>query len=83
MKEEQARLLRNGRCHEHPQKRAYPAFSPHQHFNTKTATLPTISTGQNGSGVATTTSGYYDNLDRLRWTQDGEGYIRYYAYEGR
>jgi hypothetical protein len=54
--------------------------STHQQPKTKTTTLPTISSGQNGSGVATTTSEYYDNLGRLRWTQDGEGYVTYYSY---
>jgi hypothetical protein len=47
---------------------------------TRTTTLPVIPTTQNGSGVATTSSEYYDNLGRLRWTQDGEGYINYYSY---
>ncbi|MCA9217073.1 MAG: hypothetical protein KDB27_28590, partial [Planctomycetales bacterium] len=46
----------------------------------KTTTLPTISTGQNGSGTATTTQQYYDDLGRLRWTKDGEGYVNYYSY---
>ncbi|MEZ6032063.1 MAG: RHS repeat-associated core domain-containing protein [Planctomycetaceae bacterium] len=46
----------------------------------RTTTLPVVSTTQNGSGVATTTGEYYDNLGRLRWTQDGEGYINYYSY---
>jgi RHS repeat-associated protein len=54
--------------------------STHQQVQTKTTTLPTISTGQNGPGVATTKSEYYDNLGRLRWTQDGEGYVNYYSY---
>jgi RHS repeat-associated protein len=54
--------------------------STHQQVQTKTTTLPTVSTGQNGSGVATTKGRYYDNLGRLRWTQDGEGYINYYSY---
>jgi hypothetical protein len=54
--------------------------STHQQFETKTTTLPTVPTGQNGSGVATTKGEYYDNLGRLCWTQDGEGYINYYAY---
>jgi RHS repeat-associated protein len=54
--------------------------SAHLQIKTKTTTLPTISTGQNGSGVATTKGEYYDNLGRLRWTQDGEGYINYYSY---
>ena len=52
----------------------------HQQSETKITTLPTVPTGQNGSGVATTTGEYYDNIGRLRWTQDGEGYITYYAY---
>ena len=55
-------------------------LEPHQQVKTKTTTLPTIPTGQNGSGVATTTGEYYDNLGRLRWTQDGEGYINYLRY---
>ncbi|WP_010584091.1 RHS repeat domain-containing protein [Schlesneria paludicola] len=52
----------------------------HQQMKTRTTTWPTVSTSQNGSGVATTTSDYFDNLGRLRWTQDGEGYIDYYSY---
>ncbi len=52
----------------------------HQQIQTKTTTLPTVPTSQNGSGVATTMGQYYDNLGRLRWTQDGEGYINYYSY---
>jgi hypothetical protein len=47
---------------------------------TKTTTLPAISTGENGSGTATTTSKYYDTYGRLRWTKDGEGYVNYYSY---
>ena len=45
-----------------------------------TTTLPTISTSQNGSGTSTTTSQYYDEEGRLRWTKDGEGYVNYYSY---
>ncbi|HEV8072384.1 MAG TPA: RHS repeat-associated core domain-containing protein [Planctomycetaceae bacterium] len=52
----------------------------HQQTKIKTTTLPTVPTGQNGSGVATTKGEYYDNLGRLRWTQDGEGYINYLSY---
>ncbi|WP_157605111.1 HNH endonuclease [Schlesneria paludicola] len=52
----------------------------HQQLKTRTTTWPTISASQNGSGVATTTREYFDNLGRLRWTQDGEGYIDYYSY---
>jgi RHS repeat-associated protein len=54
--------------------------STHQQVQTKTTTLPSVPTGQNGSGVATTTGLYYDNMGRLRWKQDGEGYITYYSY---
>jgi YD repeat-containing protein len=54
--------------------------SAHQQIETKTTTLPTVPTTQNGSGVATTSVLYYDNLGYLRWTQDGEGYINYYSY---
>ncbi len=54
--------------------------STHQQIKTKTTTLPAVPTTQNGSNVATTTSEYYDNIGRLRWTQDGEGYVNYYAY---
>jgi hypothetical protein len=49
-------------------------------IKTRTTTLPVIPTTQNGSGLATTSGEYYDNLGRLRWTQDGEGYINYYSY---
>ena len=49
-------------------------------IKTKTTTLPAIATGQNGSGVATTMVEYYDNLGRLRWTQNGEGYVGYVSY---
>jgi len=52
----------------------------HQQVKTRTTTLPIVSTGQNGSGVATTKGEYYDNLGRLRWAQDGEGYVTYYSY---
>ena len=52
----------------------------HQQMKVRTTTWPTISTTQNGSGVATTTSEYFDNLGRLRWTKDGEGYVNYYSY---
>jgi RHS repeat-associated protein len=52
----------------------------HLQISARTTTLPVISTSQNGSGVATTRTDYYDTLGRLRWTQDGEGYINYTAY---
>ncbi len=54
--------------------------STHYQIKTKTTTLPAVPTTQNGSNVATATNEYYDNRGRLRWTQDGEGYINYYSY---
>ena len=54
--------------------------SDDREVKTKTTTLPAISTGQNGSGAATTTVEYYDDEGKLRWTKDGEGYINYFAY---
>jgi hypothetical protein len=61
---------------------SYTFYDPgiNQQIKTRTTTLPVIPTTQNGSGVATTTSEYYDTLGRLRWTQDGEGYISYTSY---
>jgi RHS repeat-associated protein len=46
----------------------------------RTTTLPSIGSGQNGSGVATVQEEYYDTVGRLRWTVNGEGYIDYYSY---
>ena len=46
----------------------------------KTTTHPTVSTGENGSGVATTTEQCFDKVGRLCWTKDGEGYVNYHAY---
>ena len=49
-------------------------------ITTTLATIGSGSTGQNGSGVATTTEQYLDKRGRVRWTVDGEGYIDYYTY---
>ena len=38
-------------------------------------TLPTISSGQNGSGTATEILEYYDSDELLRWLKDGEGVV--------
>lgn len=45
-----------------------------------TTTLPVIPSSQNGSGIAISTEQYFDNLGRLRWRKDGEGFIDYYSY---
>ena len=49
-------------------------------FKKITTTLPTVDSGQNGSGTATTTEQYFDKVGRLRWTKDGEGFVNYYSY---
>ena len=49
-------------------------------IKTATTTLPVVETAQNGSGVATEMTEYYDRQGRLRWTQDGEGYCTYTSY---
>jgi len=51
-----------------------------QQLKTRTITYPTVTTDQNGSGTAVTTSEYFDDRGRLRWTQDGEGHVNYYSY---
>ena len=49
----------------------------------KSTTLPAVPTSQNGSNTATTTEEYYDNVGRLRWKKDGEGYVTYCRYVER
>jgi RHS repeat-associated protein len=46
----------------------------------RTTSFPAISSGENGSGVSTSWEQYFDDLGRLRWTKDGEGYVNYYSY---
>ena len=45
-------------------------------------TLQAIDSSQNGGDGATGTETYqyFDDVGRLRWEQDGEGYITYYSY---
>ncbi|MEM7312468.1 MAG: hypothetical protein AAF497_04885, partial [Planctomycetota bacterium] len=49
-------------------------------IKTVTTELPIVSTSENGSGVATTTNHYFDELGRLRWMKGGRGYVNYYAH---
>lgn len=46
----------------------------------KTTALLMAPKSQNASGTRTITEEYYDNVGRLRWTKDGDGYITYYSY---
>ncbi len=47
---------------------------------TCTTTYPTVSSGENGAGSATTTVNYFDTLGRLRWHEDAIGAVAYYSY---
>ncbi|NLE36620.1 MAG: hypothetical protein GX621_01185, partial [Pirellulaceae bacterium] len=60
----------------------HDATAPAVGYNvkTKTTTLPTIASDENGSGDATVLLEYYDEVGRLRWTRDGEGVLTYYSY---
>jgi RHS repeat-associated protein len=53
--------------------------SAHTQISARVKTPPTIATGQNGSGIATTKSKFFDNIGRVRWLQNGEGYVNYAA----
>lgn len=59
-------------------------YTFHNHLDTviksRTVTLQSVPTNQNGSGVSTAMTQYFDQLGRLRWTQDGEGYCTYHSY---
>jgi RHS repeat-associated protein len=46
-----------------------------------TVTLPTVTTGQNGPGTATSTTQVFDTYGRLAWTKDAGGFINYFAYD--
>ena len=59
---------------------SYTFWSGTDTIQTITTTLPSVSTSENGSGTATVETQYFDNVGRLRWTKDGEGYVTYYSY---
>ncbi|MEI6505371.1 MAG: RHS repeat-associated core domain-containing protein [Planctomycetota bacterium] len=44
-------------------------------------TLPTITTSQNGSGVADVVEQVYDPVGRGIWSRDGDGFLRYTEYD--
>jgi hypothetical protein len=54
---------------------AFTFWSGTDDLETVTATLPSISSGQNGSGSSATTVEYYDEVGRLRWFKDAFGYV--------
>ena len=46
-----------------------------------TTTNPVVSTGQNGSGTATSTQTVFNQFGQAVWTMDEKGYITYTAYD--
>ena len=60
---------------------AYDFWTNTDTVKTVTVTQPSVPTTQNGSGTSTVETHYFDNVGRLRWKQDGEGYITYYSYD--
>ncbi|MBM4050021.1 MAG: RHS repeat-associated core domain-containing protein, partial [Planctomycetes bacterium] len=59
---------------------AYTFWTGTDTVKTRTATLPTVASGENGSGSSITTVEYYDDRGRLRWVKDGLGQVTYYSY---
>jgi RHS repeat-associated protein len=46
-----------------------------------TTTLPTVTTGQNGPGSATTLVTFFDEYGRAVWSKDGDGFITGVEYD--
>ena len=46
-----------------------------------TITYPVVATTQNGPGTADVETVLYDIYGRVTWTQDGDGYVTYTAYD--
>jgi RHS repeat-associated protein len=60
----------------------YTYYSGTNNIHTKTTTLPTISSGQNGSGSSYTTVETYDAFGNLTQTVDERGVTNTYTYSG-
>ncbi|WP_437191561.1 glycosyltransferase [Planctomicrobium sp. SH527] len=58
----------------------YTFYSGTTQIQQQTTTLPVVSTGQNGTGVAATRKEYYDELGRLTWSMDERGFISNTVY---
>ncbi|MCG3180926.1 MAG: hypothetical protein BIFFINMI_03291 [Phycisphaerae bacterium] len=56
------------------------AGNSNQQLKTRTTTYPIVTTDRNGPGTAVTGAEYYDDSGHLRWTQDGDGHVNYYAH---
>jgi RHS repeat-associated protein len=51
-----------------------------QQMKERTVSREAVPTTANGSNAAIETQEYFDDHGRLRWVQDGEGRVSYYAY---
>ncbi len=60
---------------------AYTWYTNTFQVQQQTATLPAVSTDQNGSGLSTSTRQWYDAEGNLTWTMDELGRVSYYQYD--
>ena len=60
---------------------SYTFFSGTTQIQSETTTLPTITTSQNGSGSANSTTTYYNQYEQAIWTKDENGYLTYTTYD--
>jgi RHS repeat-associated protein len=47
------------------------------------ATLPTVTTAQNGPGIAVVVDQVFDAVGREIWSRDGDGFLRYTEYDAQ
>ena len=59
---------------------SYTFWSGYDVLETVTTTLPSVSSGENGSGSSATAVDHYDRAGRHRWHKDALGYVTYYSY---
>jgi RHS repeat-associated protein len=60
---------------------SYTWFAGTAQEESVTTTLPVITTAQNGSGTANTTTTVYNQFGQACWTMDPNGYISYSQYD--
>src|SRR5262249_2028660 len=60
---------------------SYTWFSGTTQMQSVTTTLPVVTSAENGPGVADTNTTYFDVYGRTIWQKDGDGFIKYTAYD--
>ena len=60
---------------------AYAWYSGSFQVKEERTTLPVVSSGQNGSGVAAKTFAYYSSAGNLEWSADQNGRFTHYIYD--